>query len=128
MFPTKTFVLVKTTRKFWTVDGGYYGRTWQPAAGAASRAGKPKNRDAPWLYPNTYNVSYAPLGRFCMSGSQLNTFYSCLFLHIVIREMSPAPRVSCVLCMRSEETKVTGPLLTKGDVTAHQECLVISNT
>lgn len=30
--------------------------------------------------------------------------------------------------MRSEETKVTGPLLTKADVTAHHKCLVISNT
>lgn len=63
-----------------------------------------------------------------MFGSQLNTFYPFFFFfRHTDREMSPAPRVSCVLCVRSEETEVTGPLLTKEDVTAHQNCLVISN-
>ena len=33
-------------------------------------------------------------------------------------------KVSCVLCNRSEETKITGPLSTQDEVTAHQNCLV----
>ncbi|XP_041663683.1 flocculation protein FLO11 isoform X2 [Cheilinus undulatus] len=36
-------------------------------------------------------------------------------------------RVHCILCGRSEETKVTGPLSTKSDVTAHQNCLLYSS-
>ncbi|KAK5860852.1 hypothetical protein PBY51_022304 [Eleginops maclovinus] len=36
-------------------------------------------------------------------------------------------RLSCVLCRRSEETKITGALATKDDVTAHQNCLLFSS-
>lgn len=35
--------------------------------------------------------------------------------------------VSCVLCHRSDETKITGPLSTKEEVTAHQNCLLFSS-
>ncbi|KAM9343628.1 uncharacterized protein phf11 isoform 2-T2 [Pholidichthys leucotaenia] len=41
-------------------------------------------------------------------------------------EMSHGRKVSCILCQRSKETKVTGPLSTKQDVTAHQNCLLYS--
>ncbi|XP_044073294.1 lisH domain-containing protein C1711.05 isoform X2 [Siniperca chuatsi] len=36
-------------------------------------------------------------------------------------------KVSCVLCQRSEETKLTGALSTKDEVTAHQNCLLFSS-
>ncbi|XP_030613736.1 uncharacterized protein phf11 isoform X2 [Archocentrus centrarchus] len=35
--------------------------------------------------------------------------------------------VSCILCQRSEETKTTGTLSTKDEVTAHQNCLLFSS-
>ncbi|XP_055005642.1 PHD finger protein 6 [Boleophthalmus pectinirostris] len=35
--------------------------------------------------------------------------------------------VSCILCQRSEENKVTGVLSTKEGVTAHQNCLLYSS-
>ncbi|XP_054471747.1 PHD finger protein 6 [Anoplopoma fimbria] len=41
--------------------------------------------------------------------------------------MDDSNRVSCVLCQRSEETKITGALSTKDDVTAHQNCLLFSS-
>ncbi|XP_023256481.1 PHD finger protein 11 isoform X1 [Seriola lalandi dorsalis] len=41
--------------------------------------------------------------------------------------MSPGRKVLCVLCNRSEETKVTGALSTKDQVTAHQNCLLFSS-
>ncbi|XP_022596738.1 PHD finger protein 11 isoform X2 [Seriola dumerili] len=41
--------------------------------------------------------------------------------------MSPGRKVFCVLCNRSEETKVTGALSTKDEVTAHQNCLLFSS-
>ncbi|XP_076026239.1 PHD finger protein 11 [Genypterus blacodes] len=34
---------------------------------------------------------------------------------------------SCALCLRAAETAVTGPLSSKGDVTAHQNCLLYSS-
>ncbi|KAI9547075.1 hypothetical protein NQZ68_021745 [Dissostichus eleginoides] len=36
-------------------------------------------------------------------------------------------RLLCVLCQRSEQTKITGALSTKDDVTAHQNCLLFSS-
>ncbi|KAI4805553.1 hypothetical protein KUCAC02_010158 [Chaenocephalus aceratus] len=36
-------------------------------------------------------------------------------------------RLLCVLCQRSEQTKFTGALSTKEDVTAHQNCLLFSS-
>ncbi|XP_034550504.1 eisosome protein SEG2 isoform X2 [Notolabrus celidotus] len=36
-------------------------------------------------------------------------------------------KVFCILCRRSEETKITGPLSTKEGVTAHQNCLLYSS-
>ncbi|XP_059199619.1 PHD finger protein 6 isoform X2 [Centropristis striata] len=36
-------------------------------------------------------------------------------------------RVSCLLCQRSQETKITGALSTKDEVTAHQNCLLFSS-
>ncbi|KAF7643163.1 hypothetical protein LDENG_00244170 [Lucifuga dentata] len=41
--------------------------------------------------------------------------------------MSRGRKISCVLCRRSEETKITGPLSTKDSVTAHQNCLLYSS-
>uniref|UniRef100_UPI0037E858E2 PHD finger protein 11 n=1 Tax=Semicossyphus pulcher TaxID=241346 RepID=UPI0037E858E2 len=41
--------------------------------------------------------------------------------------MGRGHRVACVLCQRSEETKITGPLSTKEEVTAHQDCLLYSS-
>ncbi|XP_071377190.1 uncharacterized protein phf11 isoform X2 [Centroberyx affinis] len=41
--------------------------------------------------------------------------------------MSPSRKVLCILCQRSEETKITGPLSTKDSVTAHQNCLLYSS-
>ncbi|XP_037542126.1 uncharacterized protein phf11 [Nematolebias whitei] len=41
--------------------------------------------------------------------------------------MSLSGRACCLLCQRSEETKITGPLSTKEDVTAHQNCLLFSS-
>ncbi|XP_078142228.1 uncharacterized protein phf11 isoform X2 [Centroberyx gerrardi] len=41
--------------------------------------------------------------------------------------MSPGRKVLCILCQRSEETKITGPLSTKDSVTAHQNCLLYSS-
>ncbi|XP_039861432.1 uncharacterized protein phf11 isoform X1 [Simochromis diagramma] len=35
-------------------------------------------------------------------------------------------RVACILCQRSKETKITGTLSTKDEVTAHQNCLLFS--
>uniref|UniRef100_I3JHP2 PHD-type domain-containing protein n=1 Tax=Oreochromis niloticus TaxID=8128 RepID=I3JHP2_ORENI len=35
-------------------------------------------------------------------------------------------RVACILCQRSKETKLTGALSTKDEVTAHQNCLLFS--
>ncbi|XP_017265807.1 actin cytoskeleton-regulatory complex protein pan1 [Kryptolebias marmoratus] len=40
--------------------------------------------------------------------------------------MSHGGTACCILCERSEETKTTGPLSTKEDVTAHQNCLLYS--
>lgn len=39
-------------------------------------------------------------------------------------EMSRSHEVSCVLCHLSVETKTTGALSTKDQVTAHENCLV----
>ncbi|XP_034069627.1 actin cytoskeleton-regulatory complex protein PAN1-like isoform X2 [Gymnodraco acuticeps] len=36
-------------------------------------------------------------------------------------------RLLCILCQRSEQTKITGALSTKEDVTAHQNCLLFSS-
>ncbi|KAJ4933050.1 hypothetical protein JOQ06_029887 [Pogonophryne albipinna] len=36
-------------------------------------------------------------------------------------------RLLCVLCQRSEQTKITGALSTKDDVTAHQNCLLFAS-
>ncbi|KAM9449262.1 uncharacterized protein ACWYII_013820 isoform 3-T3 [Salvelinus alpinus] len=36
-------------------------------------------------------------------------------------------KVQCVLCQTSEENRTTGPLSTKGSVTAHQNCLLYSS-
>ncbi|XP_045563299.1 uncharacterized protein isoform X1 [Salmo salar] len=36
-------------------------------------------------------------------------------------------KVQCVLCQTSEENRATGPLSTKGSVTAHQNCLLYSS-
>ncbi|XP_070771093.1 uncharacterized protein phf11 [Enoplosus armatus] len=41
--------------------------------------------------------------------------------------MGHGQRVPCVLCNRSGETKITGPLSTKDQVTAHQNCLLFSS-
>ncbi|XP_061649330.1 PHD finger protein 6 isoform X2 [Phyllopteryx taeniolatus] len=41
--------------------------------------------------------------------------------------MVPSVMLRCVLCQRGAETEVTGALLTKGDVTAHQNCLLFSS-
>ncbi|XP_078030295.1 uncharacterized protein LOC117250729 [Epinephelus lanceolatus] len=41
--------------------------------------------------------------------------------------MDGSTNVSCELCRRSEETKITGPLSTKDEVTAHQNCLLFSS-
>lgn len=38
--------------------------------------------------------------------------------------MEDGDKVSCVLCQLSEETKTTGALSTKDEVTAHENCLV----
>lgn len=38
--------------------------------------------------------------------------------------MDNRSKVECVLCKKCEETKVTGALSTKDEVTAHQNCLV----
>ncbi|KAI3356383.1 hypothetical protein L3Q82_017610, partial [Scortum barcoo] len=42
-------------------------------------------------------------------------------------EMGSDHKVSCVLCQRSNETVITGPLSTKDQVTAHQNCLLFSS-
>ncbi|XP_049449299.1 uncharacterized protein LOC125899233 [Epinephelus fuscoguttatus] len=41
--------------------------------------------------------------------------------------MDDSTNVACVLCGRSKETKITGPLSTKDEVTAHQNCLLFSS-
>ncbi|KAF1382745.1 hypothetical protein PFLUV_G00146950 [Perca fluviatilis] len=41
--------------------------------------------------------------------------------------MSDGDKVCCVLCQRSEETEITGPLSTNDEVTAHQNCLLFSS-
>ncbi|XP_072252888.1 uncharacterized protein phf11 [Leuresthes tenuis] len=41
--------------------------------------------------------------------------------------MGNGRKTSCVLCHRSEETKITGALSTKEQVTAHQNCLLYSS-
>ncbi|XP_061547249.1 PHD finger protein 6 isoform X2 [Phycodurus eques] len=41
--------------------------------------------------------------------------------------MVPSVMLRCVLCQRGAETEVTGALLTKADVTAHQNCLLFSS-
>lgn len=41
--------------------------------------------------------------------------------------MSRSDKVKCALCQRAEETKITGALSTKDDVTAHQNCLLFSS-
>ncbi|XP_078118353.1 uncharacterized protein phf11 isoform X2 [Sander vitreus] len=41
--------------------------------------------------------------------------------------MSDGDKVCCVLCQLSEETKITGPLSTNDEVTAHQNCLLFSS-
>nr|XP_043874055.1 uncharacterized protein phf11 isoform X2 [Solea senegalensis] len=41
--------------------------------------------------------------------------------------MADGRKVKCVMCQRSEETSVTGPLSTKDGVTAHQNCLLYAS-
>ncbi|CAG5865781.1 unnamed protein product [Menidia menidia] len=41
--------------------------------------------------------------------------------------MGNGRKASCLLCQRSEETKITGALSTKEQVTAHQNCLLFSS-
>ncbi|TDH06768.1 hypothetical protein EPR50_G00116370 [Perca flavescens] len=41
--------------------------------------------------------------------------------------MGDGDKVCCVLCQRSEETEITGPLSTNDEVTAHQNCLLFSS-
>ncbi|XP_056279725.1 G2/M phase-specific E3 ubiquitin-protein ligase-like isoform X5 [Pseudoliparis swirei] len=41
--------------------------------------------------------------------------------------MADSRRVSCVLCLRRDETQQTGALATKDEVTAHQNCLLFSS-
>lgn len=41
--------------------------------------------------------------------------------------MKDGDKVSCVLCQLSEETKTTGALSTKDEVTAHENCLLFSS-
>ncbi|XP_077435261.1 uncharacterized protein phf11 isoform X2 [Vanacampus margaritifer] len=41
--------------------------------------------------------------------------------------MHPSQKLVCVLCQRAEETETTAALLTKDDVTAHQNCLLFSS-
>uniref|UniRef100_A0A1A7Y1L4 PHD finger protein 11 n=1 Tax=Iconisemion striatum TaxID=60296 RepID=A0A1A7Y1L4_9TELE len=41
--------------------------------------------------------------------------------------MTPGRLAFCVLCERSEETKITGALSTKGGLTAHQNCLLFAS-
>ncbi|KAA8587970.1 hypothetical protein FQN60_001164 [Etheostoma spectabile] len=41
--------------------------------------------------------------------------------------MDDGDKVCCVLCQRSEETTITGPLSTNNEVTAHQNCLLFSS-
>ncbi|KAM4559443.1 uncharacterized protein phf11 [Odontesthes bonariensis] len=41
--------------------------------------------------------------------------------------MGNGRKTTCVLCRRSEETKITGALATKEQVTAHQNCLLYSS-
>lgn len=41
--------------------------------------------------------------------------------------MGNGRKASCVLCQRSEESKTTGALSTKDQVTAHQDCLLYSS-
>lgn len=41
--------------------------------------------------------------------------------------MGRSKGVACVLCQRAEETKTTGALSTKDDVTAHQNCLLFAS-
>ncbi|XP_060909279.1 uncharacterized protein phf11 [Labrus mixtus] len=41
--------------------------------------------------------------------------------------MANGRRVCCILCRRSEETKITGPLSTKCEITAHQNCLLFAS-
>lgn len=41
--------------------------------------------------------------------------------------MGHGHKVSCALCHGDKETKVTGPLSTKDQVTAHQNCLLFSS-
>uniref|UniRef100_G3NEK0 PHD-type domain-containing protein n=1 Tax=Gasterosteus aculeatus TaxID=69293 RepID=G3NEK0_GASAC len=43
------------------------------------------------------------------------------------KEMDNRSKVECVLCQKCEETKVTGALSTKDEVTAHQNCLLFSS-
>ncbi|XP_044221641.1 uncharacterized protein phf11 isoform X2 [Thunnus albacares] len=42
-------------------------------------------------------------------------------------EMGNDRKVSCILCQRSEETRITGALSTKDQITAHQNCLLFSS-
>ncbi|KAM4609231.1 uncharacterized protein phf11 isoform 2-T2 [Polymixia lowei] len=41
--------------------------------------------------------------------------------------MGSGNKLSCILCRRSKETRITGPLSTKDSVTAHQNCLLYSS-
>ncbi|XP_070694196.1 uncharacterized protein phf11 [Pempheris klunzingeri] len=41
--------------------------------------------------------------------------------------MGHGHKLSCVLCQRADETKITGALSTKDQVTAHQNCLLFSS-
>ncbi|XP_077393634.1 uncharacterized protein phf11 isoform X3 [Festucalex cinctus] len=41
--------------------------------------------------------------------------------------MHPSQKLVCVLCQRAGETEITAALLTKDDVTAHQNCLLFSS-
>ncbi|XP_058510786.1 PHD finger protein 6-like isoform X3 [Solea solea] len=41
--------------------------------------------------------------------------------------MADGREVKCVMCQRSEETSVTGPMSTKDGLTAHQNCLLFAS-
>ncbi|XP_013889337.1 uncharacterized protein DDB_G0284459, partial [Austrofundulus limnaeus] len=45
----------------------------------------------------------------------------------LIPDMNQDGKAYCVLCKGDEETKITGPLSTKEDVTAHQNCLLYAS-
>lgn len=51
----------------------------------------------------------------------------CFSVSVYCVEMNHGHTVRCVLCTRSEETKITGNLSTKEPVTAHENCLLYSS-